>query len=83
MEGRSPHFCNEGERELARSEVEGLLSPSGWKRRVELFEKVLGRSVVVVRLLKLLSEDELEAPAAERQRKMIKNEHVIYLFLHI
>lgn len=66
MEGRSPHFCNEGERELARSEVEGLLSPSGWNRRVELFEKVLGRSVVVVRLLKLLSEDELEAPAALR-----------------
>lgn len=65
-EGKSPHFCNEDMlRELARSEVEGLRSPSGWNRRVELFEKVLGRSAIVVRVLKLLSEDELEAPTAD------------------
>lgn len=73
--GRSPHFCNEGKlRELARSEVAGLRSPSGWNRRVELFEKALGRSAVVVRVLKLLSEDELEATAATSKRDTIKKE---------
>lgn len=69
-EGRSPHLCNDGMlSEPARSEVEGLRSPSGWNRRVELFENVVGRSVVVVRVLMALSDDELEAAAADRQNK--------------
>ena len=48
-EDGSPHFCNEGRlRGPATSELEGLPSPSGWKRRVELYENVEGRSLVVV-----------------------------------
>lgn len=62
-EGRSPPLCNDGRlRELDRSEVEGLCSPSGWKSRVELLENVEGRSLGVLRLL---SDEELEAPAVE------------------
>lgn len=66
LEGKSPPFCNDGIfSELAMSEVEGLRSPSGWNSKVELFENVDRRSVVVLGLLRLLSDEELEAPAAE------------------
>lgn len=61
-EGKSPPFCNDGRlSEPATSEVEGLRSPSGWKSRVELFENDVGRSLV--RVLRLLSDEELETPA--------------------
>lgn len=63
-EAESPPFCKDGIlSEPATSEVEGLRSPSGWNSRVELFENVDRRSVVVVGLLRLLSDEELEAPA--------------------
>lgn len=63
-EDKSPPFCNDGKlREPATSEVEGLRSPSGWKSMVESFENVLERSLVVFRVLRLLSDEELEAPA--------------------
>lgn len=66
-EGRSPHFCKGGTlSEPATSELEGLPSPSGWKRRVELFENVVGRSLVVVGELKVLSDEEEDTPAALR-----------------
>lgn len=62
-EAKSP-FCNEGRlSEPVTSEVEGLRSPSGWKSRVELFENVEGKSQVVVRVVRLVSHEELEAPA--------------------
>lgn len=66
-EDKSPPFCNDGRlREAAASELEGLRSPSGWKSMVESFENVLERSVVVLGELRLLlSDEELEAPAAE------------------
>lgn len=63
-EGKSPPFCNDGRlSEPATSEVEGLRSPSGWKSRVELLENVEGLTLVVLGVLKLLSDEELEAPA--------------------
>lgn len=63
-EGESPPLCNDGRlSEAATSEVEGLCSPSGWKSRVELCEKLVGRSLVVLGLLRLLSDEELEAAA--------------------
>lgn len=69
-EGRSPSFCNDGRlREHAASEVEGLRSPSGWKSRVELFENVEGRSLVVLGGLRWLSDEELEAPAVGKSRR--------------
>lgn len=65
-EDKSPSFCKDGRlREAATSEVEGLRSPSGWKSMVESFENVLERSLVVLGVLRLLSDEELEAPAAE------------------
>lgn len=64
-EGRSLPFCKDGRlSERATSEVEGLPSPSGWKRRVELCENVVGGSLVVFGELKVLSDEEAEAPAA-------------------
>ncbi len=68
-EGRSTPLCNEGRlSEAAMSEVEGLRSPSGWKSRVELLENMVGRSVVVVEVLRGLSDEEEEAPAVEWQK---------------
>lgn len=67
-EGETPPLWKDGRlREAATSELEGLFSPSGWNSSVELFEKVVERLVVVVVELRLLSDDELEAPAVERQ----------------
>lgn len=63
-EGRTPLLWSDGRlSEPATSEVEGLRSPSGWNSRVELFENIVGRSVVVLGMLRLLSDEELEAPA--------------------
>lgn len=65
-EGMTPHFCNDGRlSEPATSELEGLRSPSGWKSKVELFENVVGRSLVVLGGLTLLSDEELGAPAVD------------------
>lgn len=65
-EGRTPLLWNDGRlSEPATSEPEGLRSPSGWNSRVELFENIAGRSVVVLGVLRLLSDEELEAPAME------------------
>lgn len=63
-DAKSPLFCSDGKlSEPITSEVEGLRSPSGWKSRVELFENVEGKSQVVVRVERLVSQEELEAPA--------------------
>lgn len=63
-EARTPLLWSDGRlSEPATSEVEGLRSPSGWNSRVELFENIVGRSVVVLGMLRLLSDEELEAPA--------------------
>lgn len=63
-EGKSPPLCKDGRvREAATSEVEGLRSPSGWKSRVESFVSMEGMSLVVLGVLKLLSDEELEVPA--------------------
>lgn len=63
-EGKTPSPWNDGRlSEAATSELEGLFSPSGWNSSVELFENVVERLVVVVVELKLLSDEELEAPA--------------------
>lgn len=63
-EGHSPPFCNDGMlSEPVVSEVHGLRSPSGWKSMVELLENVRGRSLLVLGELRLLSDEELEAPA--------------------
>ncbi len=65
-EGKSPPFCNDGRlSEPTTSEEEGLRSPSGWKSRVELFDNIVGRSLVELGALRLLSDEELEAPAVE------------------
>lgn len=65
-EGESPPFCNDGRlSEPTTSEEEGLRSPSGWKSRVELCDNVVGRSLVVLGVLRQLSDEELEAPAVE------------------
>lgn len=61
---RSTPLCNDGRlSEPVASEVEGLRSPSGWKSRVELLENIVGRSLVVLCVLRVLSDEELEAPA--------------------
>lgn len=74
-ECKFPPLCKDGRlSEPATSEVEGLCSPSGWKSRVELFENVGGRSVVVLGVLRLLSDEELEAPAVERERFELKHQ---------
>lgn len=81
-EGKSPGFCNDGRlSEADTSEVEGLRSPSGWKSRVELFENVVRRSVeVVLGELRVLSDEELEAPAVteedEEMRMNVKLESI-------
>lgn len=63
-EGRFPLLCSDGRlRDPATSEVEGLRSPSGWRSMVELFENVTGKSLLVLEGLKVLSDEELEAPA--------------------
>lgn len=63
-ERESPSFCNDGRlSDAATSEVEGLFSPSGWKSRVELFENEEGKSLGVFGVLKLVSDEELEAAA--------------------
>lgn len=63
-EGRSAPLCNEGRlSEPTASEEEGLRSPSGWKSRVELCENIVERSLVVLGVLRVLSDEELEAPA--------------------
>lgn len=65
-EGKTPLFWNDGRlSEPATSELEGLCSPSGWNSRVELFENMVGRWVVVLGVLRLLSDEELEAPVVE------------------
>lgn len=65
-EGMTPHFCSDGRlSEPATSELDGLRSPSGWKSKVELFENVVGRSLVVLGVLMLVSGEELETPAAD------------------
>lgn len=62
----SPAFCEDSRlSEVPTSELEGLFSLSGWKSKVELFENVDGRSLVEVGVLKVESDEELEAPAAE------------------
>lgn len=67
-EGHAAPFCNDGRlSELAMSEVHGLRSPSGWKSMVELLENVRARSLLVLGELRLLSDEELEAPAVLRQ----------------
>lgn len=69
----SPSFCIEGRlSEPCMSEVEGLRSPSGWKSRVELLEKELGRSVVVLGVLREQPDEELEAAAAEIVKEKTK-----------
>lgn len=61
-----PEGCNDGRlSEPATSEVEGLCSPSGWKSKVELFENVDERSLDMVGVLRLLSDEELDAPAVK------------------
>lgn len=63
-EASSPPLCNEGRvSELATSEDDGLCSPSGWKSRVELREKELGRSLVKVGVLRVVSLEELDFSA--------------------
>lgn len=65
-EEHSPPFCNDDMlREPPVSEVHGLRSPSGWKSMVELLEKVRGRSLLELEELRVLSEEELEAPAVK------------------
>lgn len=65
-EDETPLFCKDGRlSEPATSELEGLPSPSGWKSRVDLFENIIERWVVVVGVLRLLSDEELEATAAK------------------
>lgn len=67
-EGKTPPIWNDGRlSEVATSELDSLFSPSGWNSSVELFENVVERLVVVVVELMLLSDEELEAPAVERQ----------------
>lgn len=57
-------LCNDGRlREAPMSEVAQLRSPSGWKSMVELFENDVGRSLVLLGLLTLQSDDELQAAA--------------------
>lgn len=69
-EGKTPPLWYDGRlSEVATSELDGLFSPSGWNSSVELFENVVERLVVVVVELRLLSDEELEAPAVERQGK--------------
>lgn len=69
-EGRTPPLWYDGRlSDVATSELDGLFSPSGWNSSVELFENVVERLVVVVVEQKLLSDEELEAPAVERQVK--------------
>lgn len=71
-EGKTPTLWHDGKlSEVATSELEGLFSPSGWNSNVELFENVVERLVVAVVELRLLSDKELEAPAVERQVKVV------------
>lgn len=79
-EGKTLPLWNDGRlSEVATSEVDGLFSPSGWNSSVELFENVAERLVLVVVELRLLSDEELEAPAAKRQVKGLQNEHIHFL----
>lgn len=69
-EGEPPPLCMDGRvSEPVTSEEEGLRSPSGWKSTVELFENMVVRSLVVLGVLTLLSDEELEAPAVELQMR--------------
>lgn len=69
-EGKTLPLWNDGRlSEVATSELDGLFSPSGWNSSVELFENVVERLLVVVVELRLLSDEELDAPAVERQVK--------------
>lgn len=53
----------------AASDPEALCSPSGWKRRVELWENIVDRRLVVHGEVTALLDEELEAAAVSRQRK--------------
>lgn len=53
----------------AVSKPEVLCSPSGWRRRVELWENIVDRWLVVHGELTALLDEELEAAAVSRQRK--------------
>lgn len=82
-EGKVPPLWNDGRlSEPTTSELDGLLSPSGWNSRVELFENDVGRLALVLSELTLLSDEELEAPAVERQAKDVlkHQEHTYQLF---
>lgn len=82
-EGKALPLWNDGRlSEPATSELDGLLSPSGWNSRVELFENEVGKLVVVLPVLTLLTDEELEAPAVERQVKDVfkHQEHTYHLF---
>lgn len=69
-EAESPHFCSDGRlRELPTLDVEGLCSLSGWNKRVEVFEKVVGSSLVVLGELKAPSDEDPKAPAADVKNK--------------
>lgn len=59
---------------LKRFELEGLPSPSGWKRRVELCENMVDRWLVVHGELTALLDEVLEAAAVSRQGKKEKKE---------
>lgn len=68
-DGGWSYFCSDGTlSEPTTSEVEGLCSPSGWKSNVELFENVLGRSLLVLGELKELLNEEV--PEAEGRRNV-------------
>lgn len=80
-EGKTLPLWNDGRlREAATSELEGLFSPSGWNSSVELFENVVERLVVVVVELRLLLDEEEEAPAVERQVKGVFTDQVYTFF---
>lgn len=80
-EGKTLPLWNDGRlSEEATSELEGLFSPSGWNSSVELFENVVERLVVVVDELRLLSDEEVEAPAVEQQVKGVFTDRVYTFF---
>lgn len=69
---------------VSTAELEVLCSPSGWKRRVESWENMVGRWLVVQGELVALLDGELEAAAVSRQRQTRKTIHYFaHYYVHI
>lgn len=71
---------------VSKAELEALCSPSGWKRRVESWENMVDRWLVVGGELAALLDGELEAAAVSRQRQtpktLIISHFITSIYLH-